>query len=169
MYRLTSFFCFLPYSSNDDSFCVPPSRTYRISNLTLEYEMSPRGTAELCLVTSVTWASGEALVGCPGSAPRQPRVPLGPFTGRNRLKAEQRELVRPPPVRPGTDSNNHPFCNKQETSLPASKIEQTKTPKYEALTTGQLRFLTWLPDSLQSMCVCFCFEFHMRKCLAMSL
>lgn len=128
-----------------------------------------RGTAELRLATSVTGTSCKALAGCPGSMPRQSRVPLGPFTGGNRLKAEQQELVRPPPVRPGTDSDNHPFCNKQETSLPASKIEQTKTPKYEALTTGQLRFLTWLPDSLQSMCVCFCFEFHRRKRLAISL
>lgn len=34
-----------------------------------------------------------------------------------------------PPCRPSTDGgDNHPFCNKQETSLPASKIEQTKKP-----------------------------------------
>lgn len=77
------------------------------------------------------------------------------------------QLVRPPPFRPGTDSDNHPFCNKQETSLPASKIEQTKTPKYEALTAGQLRFLTLLPDSLKCMCFVL-FVFHTRKCLAMS-
>ena len=71
--------------------------------------------------------------------------------------------VRPPPSRPGTDSDNHPFCNKQETSLPASKIEQTKTPKYEALTVGQLRFLTLLPDSLQNVFSFFFLNFTREK------
>lgn len=112
------------------------------------------------MVTSNPWVSREA-------AGRVPQF-LAPSILGSSLAAAQKgtgsgenngpQRVRPPPSRPGTDSDNHPFCNKQETSLPASEIEQTKTPKFEALTVGQLRFLTLLPDSLQCMCV-FCFLF----------
>lgn len=142
------------------------------SFLTLDYEMSPlcdmergvpeRGTAAPSEVTSTA--------GCPAPCLAIPGSSLAPAQKGTGLRQNNRpQLVRRPPCRPGTDSDNHPFCNKQETSLPASKIEQTKTPKYEALTVGQLRFRILLPDSLQSMCFCFCFKFHARKHLAMSL
>lgn len=86
-------------------------------------------------------------------------------------QSDRPPLGRPPPFRPGTDSDNHPFCNKQETSLPASKIEQTKTPKYEAPTVGSSGFFTRLPDGLQGMAggVFVFSKFHPRKRLAMCL
>lgn len=150
------------------SFLVPPSCSYQVSNLTLECEMSPLCEMQLVfperalqnqVVTSntrVSWArAGRAPCSLPvilGSS----LAPAQKGTGLRQNDGPQR--VRPPPFRPGTDSDNHPFCNKQETSLPASKIAQTKTPKYEALTVGQLSFLTSLPDSRQTMCfVLFCF------------
>lgn len=115
---------------------------------------------------------GKCLVGCPcfELCCGNPRFLFVACRGGNWLRAEQRASAdEATSLRPGTDSDNHPFCNKQETSLPASKIEQTKTPKYEALTVGRLGFLTLLPDSLQSTCFCFCFKFHTRKHLAISL
>lgn len=124
-----------------------------------------RGTAELSVMTSNLWVSQEV-------AGRVPR-PLAPTILGSSLAPAQKvtgsrenegpQWVRPPPSRPGTDSDNHPFCNKQETSLPASKIEQTKTPKYEALTVGQLRFLTLLPDSLQNVFSFFFLNFTREK------
>lgn len=150
---------------------------------TLEYETSPLCDMELGFPERGTctsecgdfkhpgflgsgWRGAPAscrAVAIPGSSssPAEEGTDLGQNNGP--------QLMRPPPFRPGTDSDNHPFCNKQETSLPASKIEQTKTPKYEALTVGRLGFLTLLPDSLQSTCFCFCFKFHARKYLAISL
>lgn len=166
-----SFSLFFPDPSNNSWLFLPsPALTlflnlsfdpwvWKVPSCDTELVFPERGNAELSVVTSNPWVSQEA-------AGRVPQF-LAPSILGSSLAAAQKgtgsgenngpQRVRPPPSRPGTDSDNHPFCNKQETSLPASEIEQTKTPKFEALTVGQLRFLTLLPDSLQCMFFVFCF------------
>ena len=149
-------------------FQVLPS--YLVSNLTLGYEVSPLCDRELafskwhcrakCGNFKRPGTPGSGWHGAPAPGPAILGSSLAPAQkGTGPRQNSRPQLVRPPPFNPGTDSDNHPFCNKQETGLPASKIEQTKPPKYEALTVGRLRSLTLLPDRLQRTGAVFWFCF----------